>query len=114
VRTNASTTFASLQLPSGMHHRWVPVAEAERLMARGDCRRMRLAGAKSVGRTRPTYRLVARPDPSESEYTPCSITLSDTMAALGLAGSHNVREAAKIKIREYRRVQQHDPMYVQT
>lgn len=113
ARTTAAVVFASLQLPDGMHHRWVPIGEAERLERQGECRRVRLPGKKSVGRTRPTYRLVPRPEPSQSSVSPCPITVEDMQANVGLARDYRTVRQARVKIRNYITVKQHDPQYAQ-
>jgi hypothetical protein len=116
VRTNSSVVFASLQLSCGMHHRFVTLAEAERLANRGDCKRVRLAAKKIVGRARAIYRLVPRPEPSKSSSTPCPITFDDTLANLGLVNGPGTAhylavKSSRLKIREYSGVNQHDPCF---
>lgn len=118
MRTSSSVIFASLQLPCGVHHRWLTIAEAERLKKRGECRRVIQPGKASIGRTRPVYRLEARPEPSNSQTTPPALTFADILANVGLdAKPHRVRAdrqarvSTQLKIREYRRVYQHDPEF---
>lgn len=92
---------ASLQLPCGMHHRWVTLGEAERMSQRGECRRIRVAGKKCVGKARPIYRLQAAIEPSDSQCSPAAITASDILVNVGLKGTHEARVAAREKIRHY-------------
>ena len=102
TRQAAGVVFASLQLPEGMHHRFVTLGEAERMRERGECRRLSLPGKKCIGKARPTYRLIPRTDPSDSQCTPAAITASDILVSVGLKGTHEARVAAREKIRHYR------------
>lgn len=92
--------MASLQLPNGVHHRWIPEAEAERLRRRGDCTRLRRSGAQSIGRTVPVYRLVQHAAASEADPTPSSLTFADMIANAGLASKRRV-VLARRKVREF-------------
>lgn len=103
-----------------MHHRWATVAECERLLVRGEVSRVRQPGKKSIGPTRPVYRLVPRPEPSSSMPTPSPITFEDILANVGLdARPHRDGmdylkvKAVRAKIRNYRAVRQHDPLYLE-
>ena len=101
----------SIQLPNGMLQRWAPQAEAERMLKRGECKRLRIPGRKCVGKAKPVYRLVLEVEPSMSACTPAPITFPNMLANVGLAGNHHAVREARIKIREYRKVGQHDPMF---
>lgn len=110
--------FASLTLPEGLHHRWATIAECERMLARGECTKVIQPGKRSIGKTRPVYRLVARPEPSKSSVSPAPITFEDILANVGLdARPHRERvdrkviKATRLKIANYRGVFQHDPSY---
>ena len=107
----SSTVFVSLQWPDGMHHRWATIGEAERLRERGDVRRLRLPGRKCVGKAKPVYRLVPRPEPSESQPTPGPITFEEMEANVGCARDPKIVQAARRKIRNYRSVREHDPSF---
>jgi len=84
-----------------MHHRLVTVGEAERMLERGECNRARMPGKKSVGRTRPVYRLVPQVEPSTSDCTPAAITVFDLEASLGMRGTPEERKAAREKLDNY-------------
>lgn len=118
MRTSGSVVFAQVVLANGLHHRWAPIAECERYAARGKYKKLHRPGKCSVGRTRPVYKLVPEPEPSDSRATPTPITFEDILANVGLdAKPHRVRvdrrvmQATRVKIREYRRVREHDPEF---
>lgn len=95
--------FVSLQLPCGMHHRWLTAGEAKRMEARGEARRIRISGKRFAGgKARPVYRMNLPVDPSNSGETPGAITVSDVRASLGMQGTPKKQKAAKVKIRHYR------------
>lgn len=102
MRTHASgVVYVSLQLSCGMHHRFATMGEAERLVERGECRRIRVAGRKHIGKVRPIYRLIKQAEPSDSESTTAAITVFDLRASMGMVGNWHEQRAAKAKIRNY-------------
>lgn len=106
--------FAALQFPDGTFHRWVTIAEAERLKRRGDCKKLSLPGRKGMGPTRPTYRLVPRPEPSASQETMPALSAFDVLANVGLAGSAADQREARLRVRNYQGIANgHDPKFYQ-
>jgi hypothetical protein len=98
--------LCSLQTSDGQHHRWVPIAEAERRERNKECRRVRLPGRRNL-----TYRLVPAIHPSKSGSSPASLTVSDTLALVGIFDSRSyldiseehgaaLARAAKRRVRE--------------
>jgi hypothetical protein len=61
---------------------------------KGEVRRLRLAGQRN-----PVYRIIPQPEPSKSELTPPSITVSDMLANAGLIDSHERTMAARLKVK---------------
>ena len=95
LRTSSSVSFASLRLPCGTHHRWLTISEAERMKSKGDCKRLRIPSRRN-----PVYQLLAQAEPSKSELTPPSITVSDMKINAGF-GSHEDIARVRAKVREF-------------
>lgn len=98
--------YCSLQTSDGQHHRWVLLAEAERMQERKECRRVRIPGRRNL-----TYRLFPPIQPSKSSASPASLTMDDTLALVGIFDSRSyldistdhaeaLARAAKRRVRE--------------
>ena len=96
MRTSGNSAFASIRLSCGIHHRYAPIAEAERMVLAGQAVHKRLPGQRNR-----VYVLVDPPEASESRETPCTVTMLDVLAYVGLGGRERV-EAARDKIAEIR------------
>lgn len=68
-----------LQNSDGSHHRWVCQGEINRMVERGEV--FRVSRRKEA---RQRYRLKTIAKPSESKETPTVVTVSDSMAVVGL------------------------------
>lgn len=68
-----------LQSPDGSHHRWVTQGEINRMIIREEVTRVSKRREKAQ-----RFRLIEVPEPSDSKETPTVVTLSDSMAVVGL------------------------------
>jgi len=103
VRTNGYVVFASLVLPNGMHHRWAPISECRRMEQRGECARLIQPGKKSIGATRPVFKLVAQAEPSKSMATAPALSWEDTLLNVGVDPKpHRERGLSRDRMREVR------------
>lgn len=101
MRTTGTRTFASLRIEHGknnwIHHRWLPISEAERMLERKEVTRFRMPRQRH-----PVYRLIPVAEPSKSEMTPPSITVSDMLINAGFGNPEEIRRV-RAKVKEFQK-----------